>query len=99
MKQLHKGQLVVCVDCTTMVGRDADMELEKGKVYTIRWVGIFDHPEHGLIHTVRLVEILRGQDQWAPQYADIPFLSWRFKPLDERRLDIFRGHRTLVGVG
>lgn len=72
----HVGQRVVCVD--TSAGRyPCDLPpLEKGSIYTIRDVT----PCFGEL-AVQIEERYR-RDYW--------FRASRFRPLDERRLDIFR---------
>jgi hypothetical protein len=81
----HVGQKVVCVDATPNPGWSVGT-LQKGAVYTIRWIGFYAHPLHHGIH-VRLQEIIRpcGDDSGK---KDTPYRVGRFRPLDERKTDI-----------
>jgi hypothetical protein len=93
MIEFRVGQKVVCVDVSglfeTLRGEFVDsVDLTKGAVYTIRWLGIFEGQP-----VVRLREITErtvpsgyliapGADR------DTPFLASRFRPLVERKTDI-----------
>jgi len=90
----HVGQLVVCVDDGTVpsewhrkdIQYDGVLDgLTKGVVYTIRDVYIDD------IHNkevVRLREIIRPM-HWSMD-VEPPYAGYRFRPVVETRLDVFR---------
>jgi len=83
------GMRVVCVNARPidvgMFGFNAS-GLVEGTVYTIRWAGLF--PFVGELHSaLRLSEYIRDDE-------DTPVGAIRFRPLDERRLDIFRAVLT-----
>ena len=86
------GQKVVCVDDQ---GTDPHgvLELHKGNIYTIRWIGMYKHPFEPNQLCVRLYEINQrgtvGRSQPVPdRHKDIPFRATRFRPLEERKTDI-----------
>lgn len=76
------GQKVVCVNANLDDGAIGDMvfstSLREGSIYQVRWVGIWTD---GL--SVRLVGVKRNFPE--PEYQDVPFCSWRFRPLIERK--------------
>lgn len=87
----HIGQRVVCVD---------DKGLTAGRVYTVREVTVspIDNSE-----AIRLIEIIRpigpGDGGNEP-----PYRFFRFRPVDETRLEVFRAMlvtppRELVPAG
>lgn len=75
------GQHVVCVDDTCSSGANVVGDLDgltAGRVYTIRWVGIYDSPKLGRLVCVRLREIIRTR---CPTHGDdMPFAASRFRP-------------------
>jgi hypothetical protein len=93
----HVGQLVVCVNdaVSNVIFLDLDTLpgklLEKGRIYTVRKVG----PPKKFLHyatrefvndtPVWLEEVVRSQGEW----HDEPFGSVRFRPVDERKIEIF----------
>ena len=90
----HVGQLVVCVDDSNVPsdwhikGIHYSYELDgltKGVIYTIRDVYIctMHHKE-----VVRLVEITR--DHHELYGGETPYAAYRFRPVVETRLDVFR---------
>lgn len=85
----HVGQKVVCIDAG-QTNRIGFQELEKGRVYTVRWVGVDENmnplrPELNVtLIRIRLVEVARLS---APD-MDVPFSSYRFRPVIERKTDI-----------
>lgn len=89
----REGMSVVCVDAsdTNQFGRQ---ELVHGTVYTIRrvvdedplliaWLG----PRWSGFG-IMLAEVRRPIED--EEYGEVPFGGWRFRPLDERRIDVFR---------
>ena len=95
------GQKVVCVhdgsleDCR----RRSDLVrnyIEKGKVYTIRWIGEFGYvPDREFGPAVRLTEVVRPN---LSGWEDYPFRACRFRPLAERKTDISFAHEILRKV-
>lgn len=84
----HVGQKVVCVDDQdTHV--DGIQELERGKIYTVRWVGqqeayrTYDYRWQRAYLGVRLVEISPRGD--CAVVWDTPFCVTRFRPVQERK--------------
>lgn len=83
----HIGQRVVCIDDVfdERFVRIADGLPIKGMVYTIRTIREIDGEIGFLLH-----EIKNKEFQFLNAYGEQGFLSKRFKPLDEKRIDIFR---------
>jgi len=80
---------VVCVDASP--GREYGEwfdRLVKGKIYTVRKSGDFDYGGNGIAYSFWLEEVQRSKDS--------PYAAWRFRPLDETRLDQFRVHLKTV---
>lgn len=89
------GQKVVCVNDknSNLYGKQ---ELVAGAIYTVRWVGEYYHPRHGIKPSVRVAGIVRdATDQGFPEHSDVPFGAHRFRPLDERKTDISIFQRML----
>ncbi|MFC7067480.1 hypothetical protein [Brucella rhizosphaerae] len=88
MNQFHIGQQVVCID--SVVGFEQYLEIKEGEVYTIEWIGPFEHYIHCSYIGVRLAGINRGT---CPQfgYENPPFSASRFRPLVTDRLSALRG--------
>lgn len=88
MNNFHIGQQVVCIDAK--VGYEQFIEVKEGKVYTVSWIGPFDHYIHGNYIGVRLTGIDRGT---CPHfgYENPPFAASRFRPLARDRLASLRG--------
>ncbi|PWL18800.1 hypothetical protein DKP76_06970 [Falsochrobactrum shanghaiense] len=84
----HVGQQVVCIDGAA--GFEQTVEVEEGAIYTVSWIGPFDHYIHGNYIGVRLVGIDRGE---CPQfgYKNPPFAARRFRPLVRDKLSSLRG--------
>ncbi|AMS41192.1 hypothetical protein [Aminobacter aminovorans] len=88
----HPGQLVVCVD-DDYQNELGIKEIVLGHVYTIRAVTDPDElfavlcgrplDEPG----VMLVEVHRPS---SPDLGETPFGAYRFKPVDDKRLEVFR---------
>jgi len=93
------GQPVICVDDTDQSRSGKYNWLKKGNKYTIRWIGMYKHPNHteGIL-SVRVEGISRHNSfttsrmciawGWDPETVDMPFKATRFRPLDERKTDI-----------
>jgi hypothetical protein len=93
----HVGQLVVCVDdilsnvVSPHLGSPPGKLLEKGRIYTVRKVGpairFIDYRTRKFVHDtpVWLEEVVRSQGKW----HDEPFGGVRFRPVDERKIEIF----------
>lgn len=95
-RQLHPGQLVECVD-DRLTDKSADPYivfsldgLQRGRIYTVRWAGIYADREAAPEYMVRLEEIHRGQCGVDPTIFDRPYRASRFRPVDEGRLEVFR---------
>lgn len=88
MTNLHVGQKVVCIDST--VGFEQFIEIKEGEVYTISWIGPFEHYTQGSFIGVRLKGVDRGI---CPQfgYDNPPFDARRFRPLVRDKLSSVRG--------
>jgi hypothetical protein len=88
--KLHVGQKVVCISVEDYIHHPAlgDKKLEFGKQYTIRGivpdVNKTVHINASPVPGVYLNEIVRAP--WA--YCEPAFYHWRFKPLEEREVDI-----------
>lgn len=88
----HVGQKVVCVDAD-QTRWDGIVELIKGQVYTIRWIGTYVVPEWGDGWDtdevcVKLAEVPRRHDGALPhdrRADDMPFRVARFRPVIERK--------------
>lgn len=92
------GQKVVCVD-DRPTDAAGGKELERGKIYTVRWCGVWGWP--GVYKDevcVRIEEVLRGADEWNPSCVDMPFGCHRFRPIVERKSDIGFAHEILRKV-
>jgi hypothetical protein len=91
----HPGQLVVCVNDDAFYGGWCVCGLRRGTVYTVR-----DTEECAgfYIPGVRLREIDRSICRNARHQfpVDFPFGAFRFRPIDETRLAVFRQALTPV---
>lgn len=90
MSGFHVGQRVVCVDDIKANSKPSTI-LTKGRVYTVRRV-ISAWPYWPICkfqsgQGIWLQEITREVDRDGREH---PFNAERFRPLDERRLDVFR---------
>ncbi len=88
MTNFYAGQKVVCIDAK--VGFEQFIEIEEGEVYTISWIGPFEHYTQGRFIGVRLKGVDRGI---CPQfgYDNPPFAARRFRPLVRDKLSSVRG--------
>ncbi len=88
MTNFHVGQQVICINAK--VGFEQFIEIKEGEVYTISWVGPFEHYTQGSFIGVRLKGVARGV---CPQfgYDNPPFAARRFRPLVRDKLSSFRG--------
>jgi len=88
----YPGQRVVCVDDVFPPRKNkAEIYPIRGAVYTVRDT-ICDH--RGL--AIFLVEITNKPAKYKQGVREMGFFAHRFRPLDERRLDIFRDHLNRV---
>jgi hypothetical protein len=78
---------VVCVNDRDR-GDDLGIFPTEGNIYTIGWIGEFNHPSRdvGRYIGVHLVEIDRPV--WAPCNIVIPYSAKRFRPAVERKTNI-----------
>lgn len=81
------GDQVVCIDAK--VGFEQFIEIKESEVYTISWVGPFEHYTQGSFIGVRLKGVARGV---CPQfgYDNPPFAARRFRPLVRDKLSALR---------
>ena len=79
------GQKVVCVDDSGHPSF-APVEVKKGCIYTISWVGMHTHPAAGKIECLRLVEVARRACAIDPD-GNMPFRATRFRPVVERKTE------------
>ena len=76
------GQKVVCVDASSTSTRGKDFELQKGRIYTVRWTGTYEE-----MVCIRLEEITKRSREAANPVRDMPFRATRFRPLVEKKTD------------
>lgn len=85
------GMRVVCVDATARPGRRwADDAPSQGTIYTIS--DVFIDVDDDLV--IGLLELPRSAVAHALFGGKAGYLPRRFRPLDERRIDIFRSVLT-----
>lgn len=91
MNQFHVGQQVVCID-DKFKNVSIDQGIREGQIYTLSWVGMYQHYVDGEFLGVKLAEVDRGNDDGPEGYgaADMPFAARRFRPLVSDPLSIFR---------
>jgi hypothetical protein len=96
MSEYQPGRLVACID-DGFVFRDCHAKVElpvKGKVYRIRAVVIHPIilPDLGRtrIEFLRLAEIVNPEFPTMIGFYEPSFEASGFRPLDDRRLDVFR---------
>lgn len=105
------GMEVICIDDSPTT-QDGKCDLVMGHVYTLRWVGMWQHPtEKSEILCVRLNEIVRDgpfggytRDEVVPiigeelyEYClDMPFRADRFRPLEKKSTET--GMAILRGI-
>jgi hypothetical protein len=97
MFEFQLGQEVICVDTSIVPpASSAPKELVLGRIYTIRWIGIWKRQHGGGEEVcVRVEDIHRyrrlpyGSHGFATY--DIPFLALRFRPLKKNttNIDVF----------
>lgn len=85
----HVGQRVVCVDDSNW-SDDHIKHPIKGRIYTIREIDTI-----GGIDGFWLEEIINPIKTYCDGVCEAGFKRERFKPLDEKRLDIFREMLTV----
>ncbi|MER8616007.1 hypothetical protein NKG99_04000 [Mesorhizobium sp. M1409] len=95
---LRPGQLVVCVDATWFPPEPSPLALNK--VYTVETVGfgIGVTPEMRIAagDMVDLVEIKNPCERQSWDRGHTGFSADRFRPVDPKRLDVFRQHLAPV---
>lgn len=87
----YVGQEVVCIkaDFDPAQQTTHKSELIEGKVYRIRWLGIYSHYVDGDYLGIRVEGIVRGRCPiWG--YEDPPFFASRFRPVVKDPLAVFR---------
>lgn len=95
MNHFHVGQQVVCID-DKFKNVSIDQGIRKGLIYTLTWVGMYQHYVDGEFLGVKLAEVDRGNDDGPGGYgaADMPFRATRFRPLVSDPLSIFKAIAT-----
>lgn len=80
------GQKVVCVDasCTSSLGWFPGSEPKRGRVYTVRSIGIARNHEPG----IRLSELTLTTGRPGALQQDAYYRARRFRPAVERKTDI-----------
>lgn len=95
------GQKVVCVDASYTNTINVK-ELEEGKVYTVSWLGSYNHPNPMIKEEmcVRLKESPRRPlcyDEFINYVnSDMPFAARRFRPLKSTSIEVFKNLLTPV---
>ena len=80
----HVGQLVVCVDDVPIPGYSPEMHgLTKGIIYTVRGFGIGRCFNDKCVYLKEIIRPIKDGHE-------APFSMWRFRPVVETRLDVFR---------
>lgn len=90
---LRPGQLVECINDTPhgpLAPDEYTMDgLARGRIYTVRWVGMHQSDLHGRYRGLRLEEIFRKPE--VPECeVDLPYRTSRFRPVESTRLNVFR---------
>lgn len=80
----HIGQLVVCIN-TEKFGCGAQTFPVKGRVYTVRELFTYNGEPH-----VHLNEIVNPPDDFPAGYGEPWFNAKRFRPVDDKRIEVFR---------
>ena len=88
----HVGQKVVCVNDTPLVEGGDLSGLKKGRIYTVREVGLYSP----LAPTVPCIRIKEITNRPKIKGVEWPYREYRFKPLEERKTDISVFERLLV---
>lgn len=90
MTHLRIGQMVVCVDGDFRGVHPLDKTLcqfpARGRIYTIR--GFLVRPDDGL--GLLLEEIVNPADYYSDGYGEPAFFAYRFRPVKETNIEIFR---------
>lgn len=85
--EFYVGQQVACIDDTTLP--EQYLEIKKGEIYTVRWVGMHNSYLAGEYLGVRLAGITRGACPFSNE-EDPPYRASRFRPLVKDRLASLR---------
>lgn len=93
----HIRQKVVCV-ADADYKSNAYEQPRKGRIYTIRWIGIRDHPARGNIECVLVREIQnpKGPCRCEPHLIEPAFAADRFRPITKRKIDISMFKKMLI---
>jgi hypothetical protein len=69
-----------------------DQIIRKGQIYTVRWVGMYQHYVDGEFVGIKVEEIHRGNDDGPEGYgaADMPYRASRFRPLVKDKIGELR---------
>ncbi|MHC1551341.1 CAP-Gly domain protein [Phyllobacterium sp. K27] len=92
MNDFYIGQKVVCID-DKFKNVSIDQIIRKGEIYTVRWIGLYQHYVDGEFVGIKLEEIHRGNDDGPEGYcaADMPYRATRFRPLVKDKIGMLRG--------
>lgn len=82
----HIGQRVVCVDDSNWDDSKVNRPI-KGIVYTIRSIESFELEN---VFAFLLNEVINQPEQYRNGYSEKFFKEHRFRPIDEKRIDMFR---------
>ena len=91
MNDFYVGQKVVCID-DKFKNVSIDQIIRKGQIYTIRWIGMYQHYVDGEFVGIKVEEIHRGNDDGPEGYgaADMPYRASRFRPLVKDKISQLR---------
>jgi len=91
MNDFYVGQKVVCVD-DKFKNVSIDQIIRQGQIYTIRWIGMYQHYVDGEFVGIKVEEIHRGNDDGPEGYgaADMPYRASRFRPLVKDKIGALR---------
>jgi hypothetical protein len=92
MNDFYVGQKVVCID-DKFKNVSIDQLNREGQIYTVRWVGMYNHYIDGEFVGIKVEEIHRGNDDGPEGYgaADMPYRATRFRPLVKDKISALRG--------
>lgn len=91
MSDFYVGQKVVCID-DKFKNVSIDQLIRKGEIYTVRWIGMYQHYVDGEFVGIKVDEIHRGNDDGPEGYgaADMPYRATRFRPLVKDKIGALR---------
>lgn len=87
MSEFFIGQKVVCVDDSPRRKKNTVVNVRRGEVYVIRWLGEWRFAEVGIRAAVRLDGVVRPTAYPHIRDNDVPFALDRFRPLIEDKTE------------